>query len=97
MALLPGRHYHRAMLAPYSISPLANTAIERRVCTQRIRVALAALQCIAMDSESLSNDVIYMLKDLAESDDELELESDALARAIIGRESLRLGRLIRAA
>jgi len=50
-----------------------------------------------MDSESLSNDVIYMLKDLAESDDELELESDALARAIIGRESLRLGRLIRAA
>lgn len=75
---------------PESVYATRPAALERAVCKQKIRVALAALQRISIDSESLSDDAIYMLKELAESRDELELEPDALACAIISRESRRL-------
>ena len=69
-------------------------ATQRVVCAQRIRVALSALQSIVTDSGSLSETSSFILKDMAESSDELKLEPDELARVIIAREPQRLQKLI---
>ena len=67
--------------------PVSN---QQLVARQRARVALVALQIVATGNQSLSEDGLRLLRNLAESDDERTMDPDALARSIIARETARL-------
>jgi hypothetical protein len=69
-----------------------NTSLSNQqlVSRQRARVALVALQIVATGSQFLSDDGLRLLRNLAESEDELTMNPDALARSIIARETARL-------
>lgn len=71
---------------------LGNTPVSNQqlVSRQRARVALVALQIVATGSQCLSGDGLLLLRNLAESEDELTMDPDALARSIIARETARL-------
>lgn len=68
------------------------TTEDRITSRQRVRFALAVLQTVSVDQQPLSHNALYMLRDLAQSDAELAMEPDALARTIIARETPRLTR-----
>jgi len=71
---------------------LGNTSVStpQLVSRQRARVALVALQIVATGNQFLSEDGLRLLRNLAESEDELTMDPDALARSIIARETARL-------
>jgi len=62
----------------------------REACIRRMSIALAVLQTVTSQRKLVTKDAEYVLRQLAESEEECDMDSVTLARRIMARDSERL-------